>query len=194
MFNGIIRKVGIIKKIKKTKNKVYFIIFAKGFLAKSKAGESISVDGVCLTMIKIKPDSFTAELMPETLRVTKFKEAQVGDKVNLELAVMIGERIDGHFVLGHADGVGRIKKIVKEGEFISLLINYPKNLEKYIARKGSITVNGVSLTIAEVKNNILKVCLISHTLKETNLSDLKVGSLVNLEVDVIARYLEKLLN
>lgn len=194
MFNGIIRKVGIIKKIKKIRNKVYFIIFAKSFLVKSKVGDSISVDGVCLTMIKIKPDSFTAELMPETLRITKFKEAQVGDKVNLELAVMIGERIDGHFVLGHADGVGRIKKIVKEEEFISLLINYPKNLEKYIARKGSVAVNGVSLTIAEVKNNILKVCLISHTLKETNLADLKIGSLVNLEVDVIARYLEKLLN
>lgn len=193
MFTGIVAKTGKIEKIEQRAGKVYFTIMVAGFLTETKVGDSISCDGTCLTVVKRTEDSFEVELMPETLDLTKFSDSVIGDLMNLELAVKIGQRLDGHFVMGHVDGVGEIKDIIHDGEYTSLVIKVPKQLIKYLAHKGSVSVNGVSLTIAESQDDRLKVCLITHTLEITNLSELKVGDKVNIEVDMIARYLEKLL-
>jgi len=213
MFTGIVEKTGKIQNIKdkpavatsaakalKVKKamagkneKVYFTIGAENFLQDIKIGSSISCDGACLTVVKRTKNSFTVELMPETLRLTKFVDSQVDDLVNLEKSLKIGERIDGHFVMGHVDCVGVVKKIEREGEYVNLIIKVPKKIIKYFAYKGSASVNGVSLTIAGAGKSWFKVCLITHTLEMTNLSELKTGDKVNIEVDMIARYLERLL-
>ena len=157
-------------------------------------GDSIAVNGVCTTVIDLDVDnSFTIEIMPETARVTMFGYLQVGDEVNLEKSLKVGERLDGHFVLGHVDGVGEVSEAKESGSFVELVIEAPKDLQKYIARKGSIAVNGVSLTIAEDLSGRFKVSLITHTREVTNFKNIKAGDNVNLEVDVVARYLEKLI-
>ncbi len=194
MFTGIVEKTGKLKKIENKNGKIYFTVEVKNFLQDIKIGSSISCDGVCLTVIKKTKDSFTVELMPETLRLTKFADSKIGNLINLEKSLKIGERIDGHFVMGHVDGVGIIKKVVKEGEYIDLIIKVPKKIIKYLAYKGSASINGVSLTIAGAGKDWFKVCLITHTLDITNLSKLAAGDKVNIEVDMIARYLEGLLN
>lgn len=188
MFTGIIKKIGEISKIEKTGNKIYFTIKVSDFLRDVKIGGSVSCDGACLTVIKKTKDGFTVELMPETLRITKFKDSKIGDLINLEPALKIGERLDGHFVMGHIDGTGVIGKIINEGEFKSLVIKVPKKLVKYLARKGSVAVNGVSLTVCASGKDWFKVGLITHTLENTNLSKLKKGDEVNIEVDMMARY------
>lgn len=194
MFTGIVEKTGKLKKIENKNGKIYFTVEVKNFLQDIKIGSSISCDGVCLTVIKKTKDSFTVELMPETLRLTKFADSKIENLINLEKSLKIGERIDGHFVMGHVDGVGIIKKVVKEGEYIDLIIKVPKKIIKYLAYKGSASINGVSLTIAGAGKDWFKVCLITHTLDITNLSKLAAGDKVNIEVDMIARYLEGLLN
>ncbi|MEA3464030.1 MAG: riboflavin synthase [Patescibacteria group bacterium] len=193
MFAGIVEKTGKIQKIEDRKSKIYFTINVKSFLKDIKIGSSISCDGACLTVVKKTKDSFIVELMPETLKLTKFINSKAGDLINLEKSLKIGERIDGHFVMGHVDGVGIVKKIIKEGKYIDLIIKVPQRLIKYLAYKGSASINGVSLTIAGNGNNWFKVCLITHTLDITNLSTLKTGDKVNIEVDMIARYLERLI-
>ncbi len=194
MFTGIVEKTGKITKIKDKRSKIYFTIEIKNFLQDIKIGSSISCDGACLTVVEKTKDSFTVELMPETLRLTKFADSKIGDLINLEKSLKIGERIDGHFVMGHVDGVGVVKKIIKEGEYTDLIIKVPKKIIKYLAYKGSASINGVSLTIAGAGRDWFKVCLITHTLEITNLSELKAGDKVNIEVDMIARYLEGLLD
>lgn len=193
MFTGIVEKTGKLKKIERLNDKVYFTIEIKDFLTGVKIGDSISCDGACLTVIKKTKNAFTVELMPETLRLTRFMDSKIGDKINLEKAAKIGDRLNGHFVSGHIDCIGILKKNIKEGEYSCYEIEIPKRFSKYLAYKGSVAVNGVSLTIAQSKKNIFKICLISHTLKITNLSGLRIGDKVNIEVDLIARYLESLM-
>ena len=193
MFTGIVEKTGKLKKIENKNGKIYFTIGVIFFLQDIKIGASISCDGVCLTVVKKIKDSFMVELMPETLKLTKFVDSKIGDLINLEKSLKIGERIDGHFVMGHVDGVGIVKKVIKEGEYTDLIIKVSKKIIKYLAYKGSASINGVSLTIAGNGKDWLKVCLITHTLEITNLSVLKVSDKVNIEVDMIARYLERLI-
>ena len=192
MFTGIVEKTGKIKKIEDRKGKIYFTFEVKNFLSGTKIGQSISCDGTCLTVVKKTKTGFEVELMPETLKLTKFDDSKKGDLINLEKAMKANQCLDGHFVTGHIDGVGRVKKIIKDGEYITLEIKSPKRLMKYLAYKGSVAVNGVSLTIAGAGKDWFSICLITHTLDVTNLSKLKIGDKVNLEVDIIARYLEKL--
>ncbi len=191
MFTGIIENLGRLERIEKKKAEVHFTIKSKRSL-RLKLGDSLACNGACLTVMKKGGKNFTVELMPETLRLTNFKDAQVGDYINLEQAVRLGERLNGHFVSGHVDGVGTVKEILKEGKYVCLSIKNPGNLRKYLAKKGSVAVNGVSLTIADRCRDSFKVCLISYTLEKTNLSFLRKGSEVNLEVDLFARYLESL--
>lgn len=193
MFSGIVEKMGRLEKIETKGGRVYFTIQAGGFLRGVKIGDSLSCDGVCLTAVKIKDGSFTVELMPETLRLTKFSQSTVGDHVNLEKSLRAGDFISGHFVMGHIDAVGEIVKAERRGADISLTIKVSKKIIKYLAYKGSASVNGVSLTIAGSGHDWFRVYLISHTLKITNLGKLRAGDRVNLEVDTIARYLESLL-
>lgn len=194
MFSGIVEKMGRLKKIESKGGKIYFTIQAGGFLRGVKVGDSLAGDGVCLTAIKIKNSEFTVELMPETLRLTKFSQSKIGDSINLEKSLRLGDFISGHFVMGHVDAVGLVKKFISQGAETSLIVKAPKKIIKYLAYKGSLAVNGVSLTIAGNGKDWFKVCLIGHTLKITNLGKLLAGDKVNLEVDTIARYLESLLN
>lgn len=193
MFSGIVEKTGGLKKIETKGGKVYFTVNAGKFLHGIKIGDSLACDGVCLTAVKIKNGQFTVELMPETLHLTKFSQAKIGDSINLEKSLRASDAIGGHFVMGHVDAAGLVKKIINKGAEASLIIKAPKRIIKYLAYKGSVSVNGVSLTIAGNGQDWFKVCLIDHTLKITNLGKLQVGDKVNLEVDTIARYLESLL-
>jgi riboflavin synthase len=190
MFTGIIETTGKIKKI----NGYNRTIEAQNFLADIKIGDSIAVNGVCTTVISLGQNEFTIELMPETLRVTNFNEIKEGEEVNLEKSLKMNGRLDGHFVLGHVDGVGRILEIKEDGEFIEIIISAPENLRKYLARKGTVAVNGVSLTISEDLGESFKVSLITHTREVTNFKNIKKGDAVNLEIDMLARYLEKLVS
>lgn len=193
MFSGIVEKTGRLEKIENKGGKIYFTINAGDFLRGLEIGDSLACDGVCLTVIKIKNGRFTVELMPETLRLTKFSQVKSGDSINLEKSLRLGERISGHFVMGHVDAAGEAVKINKGGADISLTVKVPVKIIKYLAYKGSVSLNGVSLTIAGRGKDWFKVYLIGHTLKVTNLGKLRVGDKVNIEVDTIARYLESLL-
>ncbi|MFH2136306.1 MAG: riboflavin synthase [Patescibacteria group bacterium] len=189
MFTGIIETTGKIKKI----DGHNYTIEVKNFLDDVKVGQSIAINGVCTTILNFNDGKFTVELMPETLRVTNFSEVKEGDEVNLEKSLKADGRLDGHFVLGHVDGVGKVEEIKEEGEFVDLIIGAPENLQKYLARKGAIAVNGVSLTIAEDLGDRFRVSLITHTREVTNFKNLQKGDAVNLEIDMLARYLEKLI-
>jgi len=189
MFTGIVETTGKIKKIDGYNR----TIEVGNFLDDIKIGDSIAINGVCTTVISLGKDEFTIELMPETLRVTNFNEIGEGGEVNLEKSLKMNGRLDGHFVLGHVDGVGRVLEIKEDGEFIEIVISAPENLRKYLAKKGTVAVNGVSLTISEDLGESFKVSLITHTREVTNLKNIKKGDAVNLEIDMLARYIEKII-
>jgi len=195
MFTGIIQAVGQIK-TKDTHDKGAVFSFSSNELdfSSAKIGDSIAVNGVCLTAIEISDNSFKADLSQETLDCSIFGDLLVGDDINLEKALRLNQGIDGHLVSGHVDGQGEVADKASEGESTRFKISTPQSLVKYIARKGSITINGVSLTVNSIENNVFDVNIVPHTLSETTLGQLSVGSKVNLEVDIIARHLEQLLN
>ncbi|SFV84216.1 Riboflavin synthase eubacterial/eukaryotic [hydrothermal vent metagenome] len=157
-------------------------------------GDSIAVNGVCLTAIEISDNSFKADLSQETLDCSIFGNLSVGDDINLEKALRLNQGIDGHLVSGHVDGQGEVVDRTIQGESTRFKISAPQNLVKYIARKGSITINGVSLTVNSIDANVFDVNIVPHTLTATTLGQLSIGNQVNLEVDLIARHLEQLLN
>ena len=195
MFNGIIEDIGIIKEINKSIVGFCYVFESNNmFLKESKIGDSIAVNGACLTAIKIKQNQFTADVSKETLDCTNFANLKVGDRINLEKSLRLNQGIDGHLVSGHIDGVCVVKNIYAEGENTRFEISTTKDLIKYIARKGSVCINGVSLTVNKVEKNVFNVNIVPYTLKSTILEDLKIGDKVNLEIDIIARYLEQLLN
>lgn len=190
MFTGIIEETGRVKTI--TNNKI--IIFAKTVLEGTKLGDSISVNGVCLTVTSIGKDFFEADVSAETIRVTALSELKTGYFVNLERAAQVGARLGGHIVSGHIDGVGRGKYIEKAGGFYNLTIEIPSELSKYVVKKGSVTVDGISLTVADIIDNTVKIAVIPHTFENTNLKVLKIGDFVNIETDILAKYIEKFLS
>jgi riboflavin synthase len=194
MFSGIIQAVGRIASRTDRGGDVQFEI-ATGSLPMENArpGDSIAVDGVCLTVLRKTAQGFLADVSRETLSLTTLGPAGRKSRVNLEHALVLGDALGGHLVSGHVDGVGRVKSRAGEARSIRFLVEAPRALARYIARKGSITVNGVSLTVNEVKGSAFSVNLVPHTLAATNLGDLKAGDGVNLEVDLVARYLERLL-
>ena len=190
MFTGIIEETGRVKTV--TNNKI--TILAKTVLEGTQVGDSISVNGVCLTVISFGSDYFEADVSPETLRVTALSELKTGSYVNLERAVQAGARLGGHIVSGHIDGVGRGKFVRKNGDFYNIGIELPSELTKYVAKKGSIAVNGISLTVADIEENGVSIAVIPHTFENTNLKDFKVGDFVNIETDILAKYVEKFLS
>lgn len=193
MFTGIIREQGKILKIDGNKGNLVLTIAAKEVLKNKKTGESIAVNGACLTIIDLKKDCFQVEIMPETTRKTILGNLKPGDLVNLEPALTLSESLDGHLVQGHIDSLGVVKDVKLDGNSKVLTIKFPELISKYVAYKGSITVNGVSLTVTDIDTDTFSVALIPHTLENTNLDQLKIGDKVNLEVDMIARYLDRLL-
>ena len=195
MFTGIIQAIGQIKtKDTHTKGAVFSFASSELDFSNVAIGDSIAVNGVCLTAIEITNNSFKADLSQETLDCSIFGVLSVNDEVNLEKALRLNQGIDGHIVSGHVDGQGEVVGKATEGESTRFKISAPQSLVKYIAKKGSITINGVSLTVNSIDTNVFDVNIVPHTLTATTLGRLNVGNKVSLEVDLIARHLEQLLN
>jgi len=194
MFTGIIESVGYIKNIE-TKSADLKLTIAVGKLDMSDVslGDSIACNGVCLTAIEFGTDYYVADVSSETLRLTTLSSIKVGDKVNLEKALTPTTRLGGHLVSGHVDGIGKVISIEKDSRSVKYQIKSPRQIAHYIAKKGSICVDGVSLTVNEIDDDVFSLNLVPHTLGETTASDYQLGSQVNLEVDLLARYLERLL-
>lgn len=190
MFTGIIEELGTILALNQKDQVLVLTISAPKTAPKLALGDSISIDGACFTMVASTPDSFTVEAIPETLERTIIKNYAVGTIVNLETTLTLQKGISGHLVQGHVDGVGKITSINEQHE---IEIAFPPELGRFMAFKGSITVNGVSLTISKLMLGTFQVSLIPFTLEQTNLGKLTVGSEVNLEIDLIARYLERMM-
>ncbi len=196
MFTGIIEGVGKILRIESSPHARLLEIAAPFSLNREKIGDSIAVEGSCLTVVKKTKNRFSVEVSPETLKITTLGNLKIGDEVNLERALKLSDRLGGHWVQGHVDGVLTLKskKEVKVAKTSYLFLNfaYPQKFKKYFVVKGSITLSGVSLTINELSTQNLSVCLIPHTQKNTTLTGLKPGAKVNFEVDILAKYLESL--
>lgn len=190
MFTGIITHIGHLRE--RDRGRFTFGV-DKTFVSKLREGDSVAINGTCLTVVEYKDDWFVVEMIPETVRRTMFESLELGDRVNLERPVSGMQLLDGHVVQGHVDGVGEVVSIEDEENSREILVRVPKDLEKYIVEKGSIAINGISLTVIEIVDSVLKVGIIPHTWEVTMLSDVKPGMHVNLEVDILAKYLEKLI-
>ena len=189
MFTGIIEELGKVLDIKSNK----ITIECVKVLENTKLGDSIAVNGVCLTVVELMQKTFVADVSPETLRVTALQNIKIGDLINLERAMSANGRFGGHIVSGHIDGCAKLVKVNKNNEFYDFEFELNSNDSKYVIKKGSITINGISLTIAGVNNNTINIAVIPHTYENTNLKFLKTGDIVNIEVDMIAKYVEKFL-
>lgn len=193
MFTGIIQQLGTIKIIKEQNGILKLTIEAPKISRSKKNGDSIAVDGICLTVTSTDSRTFSLEAIPETQKMTIISAYKKGSKVNLENPLKIGEELGGHFVSGHVDFISTLKKIFTAGESKIFTFSLPRKFIKFFALKGSVTVNGVSLTISDVTSDTFEVSLIPETLKNTNLSSLEIKDQVNIEVDLISRYLDSLL-
>ena len=194
MFNGIIKNIGIITDIKKKNNNFFLAINSKMKFKKDEIGSSVSCSGTCLTIEKYNKNISHFYLSKETLNRTIFKSSKVGDIINLEKSLIYGDKVSGHFVQGHVDTTSYIKKITFLGK--SWLVNFdlPKKYRKYVIEKGSIAVDGISLTIANLINEGFEISIIPHTLKLTNLVHLKKNKIVNIEFDVLGKYIKNFIN
>lgn len=190
MFTGIIEEVGTVLS---AANGKLVIKASKVLEQKALSGASIAVNGVCLTVADSSAGKFTADVMPQTMRLTNLGKLSAGSRVNLERAMAADGRFGGHIVSGHIDGTGTVESIIAEGNAVWLTVNCPQELLRYILPRGSIAVDGVSLTAANVADDSFRVSLIPHTRQETTLLNHKVGDLVNLETDVIGKYVERLM-
>jgi riboflavin synthase len=193
MFTGIIEEIGIITNIERTANSCKIAISAKKILDDCKLGDSISVNGTCLTVTKRSDNSFVADVMAETIRRTNLETLKSGDKVNLERSLRPSDRLGGHIVAGHVDEVGRIISLVPEGIATLMTISVSSDLMRYLAVKGSVCVDGVSLTVTEVTDTSFQVSLIPFTKEITTLGLKQIGDMVNIEADMLARYVERLM-
>ncbi len=191
MFTGIIEEIGTIQEIRFIHEGAVITISAKKILPGLKIGDSIAVNGVCLTATAFETGSFACDISAETLRLSSFKKAKQGMRVNLERSLMLGGRLGGHIVQGHVDGIGRLLARIPSGEGFEISFSFPRELERYLVYKGSIAVNGVSLTIASLEKESFSIAAIPLTLEETNLAQLNIGDPVNLEVDILGKYFER---
>lgn len=192
MFTGLVADLGEITAVDSSADGVVLTV-KTSLIAEIKSGDSIAVNGVCLTAVDLTPEAFTADVMNESLKLSSLAEVRNGSPVNLELAMRPADRLGGHMVQGHVDGVGRIIGIEPDGFSRRVTIEPPENLLRYMVHKGSITIDGVSLTIADLNERSFAVALIPETLERTNLGHAEPGMTVNLEVDVLAKYVERLM-
>ena len=193
MFTGIIEEMGTVRRLDRTPISCRLTIAATLVLQGTQIGDSIAVNGVCLTVTDLQKDAFTADVMPETLRRSSLGILRSGSSVNLERAMVANGRFGGHIVSGHIDGTGTIASKVPEGNAQIVTISAAPNLLRYIVEKGSIAIDGISLTVAAVDGEGFSVSTIPHTVAQTNLSQRRRGDPVNLETDVVGKYIEKLL-
>ena len=193
MFTGIIEEVGRVRSIQRRTGYQRTTLDAERVLSDIRVGDSIGLNGVCHTVVAFDGEGFAVESVEETLRRTTLGRLRAGARVNLERALQLGGRLDGHLVAGHVDGVGQLQKRTESPGNVLLQIGMPPDLAPYVAQKGSIAIDGISLTVASVSAQDFIVAVIPHTLQATTLSERRSGDPVNLEVDMIARYLERLL-
>ena len=193
MFTGIVEEIGNVLSVRGASSGAYLEISAQKILEDAHLGDSIAVNGVCLTISKLKSSSFCADVMPETLSRSNLGTLTSGQKVNLERAIKANGRFGGHFVSGHIDTCTKLIQIKKDSNAIWFVIELKSILTPYVVEKGSICVNGISLTVAKVEGNCIYVSLIPHTVQNTNLQYAKIGDMLNIECDILAKYTEKLL-
>jgi len=196
MFTGLVTELGAITAITRGESSAVFTIKAPASVAGLAVGDSIAVNGVCLTATSLTADSFTADVMVQTLNLTSLSQVEVGSQVNLELAAHMDMRMGGHIVQGHVDGVATVLQLVPGEKWAQFDITVPEELMKYVVAQGSITLDGVSLTVGSLEDgsNLVTVWLIPETLAKTNLGGKKPGDLVNVEVDILAKYVERLMS
>lgn len=190
MFTGIIEEVGKVVSFKKSSHGADLVISAKNILDDVKLGESIAVNGVCETVVAFNDTTFEVNVSDETLRVSNLSGLKQGDFVNLERALKLSDRLSGHIVSGHVDLTTKFVRKIKLGEFYNLEFEVKPEFRRYIVKKGSITVNGISLTIADITSETFVVAVIPHTFENTNLKELKNNDIVNIETDILAKYIE----
>lgn len=188
MFTGIIEELGTVGQMDRRPDSIKLTIQARKVLEGTQLGDSIAVNGVCLTVTSMTDSSFTADVMHETMRRSSLSDIKSGSKVNLERAMQVGGRLGGHIVSGHIDGVGHIARIAADGIARVITISIPKDMESFIVEKGSIAIDGISLTVVSVGNSQFSVSIIPHTMANTTLIDKHPGAVVNLETDVIGKY------
>jgi riboflavin synthase len=193
MFTGLIEEIGVVQSIVKSAKAAKITIKAKKVLENIKLGDSISTNGVCLTVTGFTTGGFCVDVMAETMRRSNLHRLSPGDNINLERALLVGDRLGGHIVSGHIDGVGTISDYTKEDNAVWVTISTPSELLKYIVQKGSVAIDGISLTVAYVDENVFKVSIIPHTKEVTTLLRKKVGDVINLECDMLGKYIEKML-
>jgi riboflavin synthase len=193
VFTGIIEDVGIVKDIKSKSQGIRVSFYSEKILEDVKLGDSIAVNGVCLTAIDIKGNIFSVDVSFETVSKSNIGRLRIGDRVNLERALKVSDRLDGHIVLGHVDGVGNVLSIERRGEFYILRISISDYVSNHCVDKGSVSIDGISLTISRLEGTSLEVAVIPHTFNNTNLMHKKTGETVNIEVDILGKYVEKML-
>jgi riboflavin synthase len=193
MFTGIIRERGRVSAVEQGAGAVRLRLEAPQTAGQTVVGDSVAVNGVCLTAVAVEDGTLAFDAVPETLRRSSLGALGPGDEVNVEPALRVGEALGGHYVQGHVDGLGSVRSTTPAGDDAIAWFDAPEELRRYLVGKGSVTVDGVSLTVAEVDNDGFSVALVPHTLAETTLSSLAPGDAVNLEVDVLAKYVERLL-
>jgi riboflavin synthase len=191
VFTGIIEEIGVIQDLRFIAEGAVIAIASKIIPAGLKIGDSVSINGVCLTATRVEADSFLCDISSETLQRSTFRKAKKGAVANLERSLMVGGRLGGHFVLGHVDDVAQLAGKISSGEGYEMSFGFPQKLERYLVHKGSIAVNGISLTIASLGKGSFSVAVIPHTFRSTNLNQLMIGDDVNLEVDVLGKYFER---
>jgi len=193
MFTGLVEEKGAVLAVEPRAEGRRLWIGAGRVLEDARVGDSIAVSGCCLTIVELRPDAFAVEAVPETLRRTTIGALEAGEKVNLERAMRLDQRLGGHLVQGHVDGVAEVRGLVAEGEGRRLALDLPQPLARFVAEKGSIAIDGVSLTVAACDGGRCEIALIPHTLAVTTASDYRTGRRVNVEVDLMARYAARLL-
>lgn len=193
MFTGIIEGLGTIREIRSSGRGSRFFLDTEFVLDRTRIGDSIAVNGACLTVVSLKDRSFAADVSPETLSKTTFGSSRVGERVNIERALRLSDRLDGHLVSGHIDGTGKIASIKTIGEYLIVSVDVPEKLSRYMISKGSVAVDGVSLTINTCDRKTFDVSIIPHTGSLTTIGFKKVGDTVNIETDMIGKYVERFL-
>ncbi|WP_305839520.1 riboflavin synthase [Photobacterium leiognathi] len=194
MFTGIIESIGNIGAIIRHNEDLSIVVNTNNLdISDVNVGDSIATNGVCLTVSKLLPSGYTADLSLETYKRTAFHSYRIGQEVNLEKAMLPTTRLGGHLVSGHVDGVGEVIEFKRNGRAINIWVAVPVQLKKYLSEKGSVTIDGISLTINAVYQNVIKLTIVPHTLAETNLVNINIDKKVNVEIDIMARYLEKLI-
>ena len=194
MFSGIIEKLAQVHEFEVSNDKSYIVIAMDNSDLLLKTGDSIAINGVCLTIVKIKNHLFYYDLSPETLSLTSLKDLSVNDSVNIEYPLTLNKFISGHITTGHVDSIGIIKSLQKIIDSWEVVVEVKSDILKYIIHKGSITIDGVSLTVNKLDNNLVYLMIIPHTFKNTIFKNYKIGQKVNIEVDYISKHLEKLKN